>query len=72
MAGGRSKGASGGSKQPTNADLIRQSKQYQMVGSDDEDYAKAMGVTSKKVRAQLIVCIVMTRSDVEVGPARGV
>jgi len=30
-------------RQPTNADLIRQSQQYTLVESDDEDYAVALG-----------------------------
>jgi hypothetical protein len=30
-------------RQPTNAELIRQSQQYTLVESDDEDYARALG-----------------------------
>lgn len=45
-------GASSSQRQPTNAELIRQSKQYAMVDSDDEEFALVLGGGKKKEKVR--------------------
>ena len=66
---GAAKSAAPVGRQPTNAELIRQSQSYGLVESDDEDFAKAVGSgggsSKKKVRrgGGEVDCIVKVSRD---------